>query len=126
MQRSKKQTSQARALTPTRERQRPRRKASTIQIERTKWSKKSAARTQSTDGASGPHGGQLEWFARRDLPAPFVAPLFEATAGSVVGPIAHAARWYVVRCDEGPMAPPVHMLEPLRAQATAWMVEQTR
>jgi hypothetical protein len=82
------------------------------------------ARARSTDGSSGPHGGQLEWFARRDLPAPFVAPLFEAASGSVVGPIAHRARWYVVRCDEGPMSPPVHTLEPLRAEVAAQIVAQ--
>ena len=84
------------------------------------------ARERSTDGTSGTVGGHLEWFARRDLPPPFVGPVFDAAPGSVVGPIAYGARWYLVRCDEGPVPPTLHRLDRLRAQVVAHLAEQAR
>jgi hypothetical protein len=82
------------------------------------------ARSTSTDGSSGPQGGQLEWFSRRDLPETFAAPLFDSEPGSVLGPLSHSARWYLIRCDEGPVPPPLHRLELIRPEVAAHLVEQ--
>lgn len=82
------------------------------------------ARSKSTDGSSGPLGGQLEWFARRELPKPFVAPLFDGEPGSISGPICHLARWYLIRRDEGPLAPPPHRLDLIRAEVADRLIGQ--
>lgn len=82
----------------------------------------------SNDTASAAKGGELGWFSRKDMVAPFASAAFSLPVGSISDPISTTYGYHIIKVEEKDAARPVdaNTLSQERSQAfQTWLKEQT-
>ena len=57
------------------------------------------ARNRSTDNSNKDRGGELGWFARTDMVAPFEHAAFSANKGELVGPVRTIHGYHIIKVE---------------------------
>jgi hypothetical protein len=85
------------------------------------------ARELSTDEASAANGGELGWFTREEMVAPFAEAAFALEPGAISEPVETEFGWHVIQVLERDPERPLTDLQINRLQQTAeerWLAEQ--
>jgi hypothetical protein len=85
------------------------------------------ARELSTDEASAANGGELGWFTREEMVAPFAEAAFALEPGAISEPVESEFGWHVIQVQERDPERPLTDLQINRLQQTAeerWLAEQ--
>jgi peptidyl-prolyl cis-trans isomerase C len=85
------------------------------------------AREISTDEGTAPNGGDLGWFTREEMVAPFAEAAFALEPGAISEPIETEFGWHVIRVAESDPDRPLTDLQINRLQQAAvdrWLEEQ--
>jgi parvulin-like peptidyl-prolyl isomerase len=85
------------------------------------------ARELSTDEASAANGGELGWFTREEMVAPFAEAAFTLEPGAISEPVESEFGWHVIQVLERDPERPLTDLQINRLQQTAeerWLAEQ--
>jgi parvulin-like peptidyl-prolyl isomerase len=85
------------------------------------------ARELSTDEASAANGGELGWFTREEMVAPFAEAAFALEPGAISEPVESEFGWHVIQAQERDSERPLTDLQINRLQQTAeerWLAEQ--
>jgi peptidyl-prolyl cis-trans isomerase C len=85
------------------------------------------ARELSTDEASAANGGELGWFTREEMVAPFAEAAFALEPGAISEPVETEFGWHVIQVLERDPERPLTDLQITRLQQTAeerWLAEQ--
>jgi len=85
------------------------------------------ARELSTDEASAANGGELGWFTREEMVAPFAEATFALEPGAISEPVETEFGWHVIQVLERDPERPLTDLQINRLQQTAeerWLAEQ--
>ena len=85
------------------------------------------ARELSTDEASAANGGELGWFTREEMVAPFAEAAFALEPGTISEPVETEFGWHVIQVLERDPERPLTDLQINRLQQTAeerWLTEQ--
>jgi parvulin-like peptidyl-prolyl isomerase len=85
------------------------------------------ARELSTDEASAANGGELGWFTREEMVAPFSEAAFALEPGAISVPVESEFGWHVIQVQERDPERPLTDLQINRLQQTAeerWLGEQ--
>jgi hypothetical protein len=85
------------------------------------------ARELSTDEASAANGGELGWFTREEMVAPFAEAAFALEPGAISEPVETEFGWHVIQILERDPERPLTDLQINRLQQTAeerWLAEQ--
>ncbi|MCC2627483.1 MAG: PpiC-type peptidyl-prolyl cis-trans isomerase [Thermomicrobiales bacterium] len=85
------------------------------------------ARELSTDDASAANGGELGWFTREEMVAPFAEATFALEPGAISEPVETEFGWHVIQVLERDPERPLTDLQINRLQQTAeerWLAEQ--
>jgi parvulin-like peptidyl-prolyl isomerase len=85
------------------------------------------ARELSIDEASAANGGELGWFTREEMVAPFAEAAFALEPGAISEPVESEFGWHVIQVQERDPERPLTDLQINRLQQTAeerWLAEQ--
>jgi parvulin-like peptidyl-prolyl isomerase len=85
------------------------------------------ARELSTDEASAANGGELGWFTREEMVAPFAEAAYALEPGAISEPVESEFGWHVIQVQERDPERPLTDLQINRLQQTAeerWLAEQ--
>src|SRR5215211_2063900 len=85
------------------------------------------ARELSTDESTAPNGGDLGWFTRKEMVAPFAEAAFALEPGSISDPVETEFGWHVIQVTERDPDRPLTDLQINRLQQAAeerWLEEQ--
>jgi hypothetical protein len=85
------------------------------------------ARTNSTDTATSPNGGDLGWFTRGEMVPPFAEAAFSTPVGQITQPVQSQFGWHIIQVNghEQDRAVTDAQLEQVRTKAVDdWLAEQ--